>query len=96
MEEEGGDGWCHLVEEEGEGWSHCVEEEGEGEIGGATVWRKRGEMGGATLWRKRERGGPTVWRKRERGRLVVPPCGGSMSECSLTCSAVSLAVQCHL
>ena len=66
--------------EGGEGWSHHVEEEGE-----------------------EERGGTTVWRKRERGRGVVPPCGGRVREgegagveCSDTCSAVSLAVQCHL
>ena len=76
----GGEGWSHRVEEEGEGWYHRVEEEGEG-----------------------ERGGTTVWRKSERGRRVVPPCGGRVREgegagveCSDTCSAVSLAVQCHL
>ena len=43
-----------------------------------------------------ERGGPTVWRRREEGRGVVPPCGGRVSMCSLTCSVVSVAVQSHL
>ena len=38
-----------------------------------------------------ERGGPTVWRM-EKGRGVIPLCVGRVSECSLTCSLVSLAV----
>ena len=67
---------------------------------GATV-RRKGERGGPTVWRKGERGGTTLWKKSERGRgaevwSAVTLAVQSNLQCSVTCSAASLAVQCQL